>query len=166
MDNYGPVQAHVAGLLDRIDRRLDAAEKQVSILNAASTANERGRLLGEYDKIVEAVRGDLDYLKRSFTPKGPFESRVSLITEKASHVLRLIIKSVGLDPDTPGLSERAELKQAVTLSRSKAQDVKKALDGFQKMKGKIGAGADLVLALTILAEVGAVLLRKIRSSGK
>jgi hypothetical protein len=146
-----------------MERRLESAWKNVELLNAVHGIEDRGRFAGEYEKIMRDVASDLEYLRNTFSSSGPLSARVNVVAKRAYALLELIIRSIGLDPDEPGLSERVEIKKAATLGRSRASDVKKVLDGFKLMKGKMAAGADLALTLAILAEVGVALVKKIRS---
>lgn len=163
MNEFGDLLTNASSLLDGIERRLDGAKTHIQALNAAVDPEARMRHSELYEKVMKSIASDLEYLKKAFSSSGPLSSRVNVVALKATILLELIIRSIGLDPDEPGLSQKVEIKKAATVGRTTSSDVKKALDGFKLAKSTVAAGADLALTLVILFEVGSILVRRLRT---
>lgn len=159
---YEAIQAHVAELLNLVDKRLDKAVVLVTTSKAVLEQNKQTELpiglISEYERAMQNVTSELDFL-RSFSCTGPLSPQVKLLTNKAKNLLRMMIQHLEMDPDAPGLSEKVELKKAATLGRAKASQVQSVLKGFKVVDGPVAAGADLLLTLTIIGELGAPLIK-------
>jgi hypothetical protein len=159
--DFNAEAAHVAHVLVGIERSLHAAAQSFRALDAAVSAEQRERLFAEYEKIANEVASSLRYLERNFSHQGPLAARVATVVACGADIFAAILERMGLDPEDPGLSEKVELRKAAVLGRSKANDVKKALDGLKAIKGKVASGAELVFAVAILAELSIVLFKNV-----
>jgi hypothetical protein len=66
---------------------------------------------------------------------------------------------MGIDPHGPGLSERMEVRKAVTRSKTKTEQVRDLAKFTQKLGGKLGAAGDLAVQVMLMMEVGRWLVR-------
>jgi len=164
--DFGVEADHAAHVLDRIERQLLTVEASFRALDAAVSADQRERMFAEYERAAVQLASLIRYLERNFSAKGPLAARVAAVVAHGADVYAEVLERMQLDVDDPGLSEKIELRKAATLGRSKAQDVKKALDGLKAIKGKAASGAELAFALAILAEVSIVLIRKLARRAK
>ena len=150
--------------LSVVGRRLSAAHDKLMILNTVYVPSERERVAGEYEKLLHAVMTELSHLQprvaltRDGDGYGDVPAKIRALDAFGRQVFAEIVKSLSLDPDDPGLSQRAVLKKAATVTKTTTEEVVKLLPKLSESH-VISAGAGQVTGS--LAIVALVLWKKI-----
>jgi hypothetical protein len=149
--------------LSAIERQMGEAYKRLVILNTVYDQSERSNIVAEYEKLMQAVMSQLNYLSTRFlkTAEGTIGQKIRSIDDYGRRILGEILRSASLDPEGPGLSERVVLKEAATLTKTKTEKVKTVLDGLKQSSVVKPSTADLLVGAALMIEIGWTLWKKL-----